>query len=124
MRLTVLKSKIHRAKVTETKLDYEGSLVIDRDLMDLVGLVPYEKILVANITNCSRFETCVIEGPRQSRIFLLNGAAAHLGSVGDLLTIFAFCDVSPEEAKSLKPRIAILDENNSVYKIFGGEDVG
>ncbi|KPK95750.1 hypothetical protein AMJ80_03855 [bacterium SM23_31] len=127
MILTVLKSKIHRAKVTETRLDYEGSLTIDRDLMDLVGLIPYEKILVANITNGSRFETYVIEGPRQSRIFLLNGATAHLGSVGDLLTIFAFCRVSPEEAKSLKPRIAVLDNNNNnnnVYKMIGGEDIG
>ena len=121
MNVTVLKSKIHLARVTEVRLNYEGSLMIDRDLMDIVGIFPFEKVLVANITNGSRFETYAIEAPRQSRIFCLNGATAHLGSVGDSLTIFAFCTGTPEEVKTFKPRIVILNEENNVNRIIGGE---
>ncbi len=79
MELTLLKSKIHRAKITNSLLDYEGSFAIDRDLMDLVGMVPYEKILISNMANGSRLETYIIEAPRQSRSFILNGAAPPLG---------------------------------------------
>ena len=122
MQITLLKSKIHIAKVTESQLNYVGSLTIDRDLMDLVGMVAYEKILVANMSNGKRFETYVIEAPRQSREFCLNGGTARLGIEGDLLTIFAFCSLSPEEAKEFKPRIAVLDENNNVHTFFGGEN--
>ncbi|MFC1514144.1 aspartate 1-decarboxylase [candidate division KSB1 bacterium] len=122
MFLSVLKSKIHMARITEAELDYIGSLTIDRDLMDIAGLVPNEKILVANMNNGNRFETYVIEGSRQSRIFCLNGATALLGSVGDRITIMAFCQVTPEEAKEFKPKVAILDENNNIFKILGGEN--
>ncbi len=123
MLVNKLKSKIHKARVTEAEFHYVGSLTIDRDLMDIVGLVPYEKILVANIANGNRFETYVIEGSRQSRTFCLNGATAHLGSVGDELTIFAFCGVTLEEEKKLVPKIAVLDEHNNVMTLSGGEDV-
>jgi len=122
MNLILLKSKIHNACVTDASLRYEGSLTIDRDLMDIAGIVPYEKVLVSNMSNGSRFETYIIEGPRQSRSICLNGAAAHLGTVGDLLTIFTFCTLSPEEAKVFKPRIVVLGENNTVVKISGGSN--
>jgi len=122
MYITKLKSKIHRARVTEAELDYIGSLTIDKDLMDITGLVKFEKVLVANLTNGNRFETYVIEGARQSRTVCLNGAPAHLGSVGDLLTIFAFCDVTPEEEKELIPQIVVLDDNNNVLELIGGQD--
>ncbi|MFC1477050.1 aspartate 1-decarboxylase [candidate division KSB1 bacterium] len=121
MHLEMLKSKIHKARITEAQLDYEGSFTIDRDLMDLVGLVPYERILVSNMNNGQRFETYVIEGPRHSRTFCLNGATARLGLAGDLVTIFAFAQMTPEEAKTHKPKIATLDENNSVTKMIGGD---
>ncbi len=122
MYIKKLKSKIHRARVTEAELDYVGSLTVDKDLMDITGLVPFERVLVANISNGNRFETYIIEGARQSRTFCLNGATAHLGSVGDLLTVFAFCDVTPEEEKEMVPRIVILDNNNNVMEFIGGED--
>jgi len=124
MMLTILKSKIHKARITEASLDYEGSLAIDRDLMDLVGFVPYEKILVANMSNGSRFETYVIEGARHSRMFRLNGATARLGAVGDSVTIFSFAHVAPEALKTYKPKIATLDENNNVVKRTGAENAG
>ncbi len=122
MLYTFLKSKIHKARITESSLEYEGSFTIDRDLMDLVGLVPYEKILVSNMNNGQRFETYVIEGPRQSRTFCLNGATARLGLAGDSITIFAFAQLTPEETKTHKPKIVTLDENNSIVKMTGGDD--
>ncbi len=118
----MLKSKIHKARITESELSYEGSFTIDRDLMDLVGLKPYEKVLISNMNNGHRFETYVIEGPRKSRVFILNGATARLGEQGDLVTIFAFAQVTPEELKTHKPKIAVLDEQNNVFKMIGGED--
>jgi len=122
MNLILLKSKIHRACITNACLDYEGSLTIDRDLMDVAGMLPYERVLVSNMADGGRFETYVIEGPRQSRIICLNGAAAHLGKVGDLVTIFSFCIVTPEEAKGFKPRIVVLDRDNKVVKVTGGRN--
>lgn len=122
MLLRMLKSKIHKARITEACLNYEGSFTIDRDIMDLVGLVPYEKILISNMYNGHRFETYVIEGARHSRVFCLNGATARLGEVGDSLTIFSFVDLTPEEIKTHRPKIATLDENNNVVKITGDEN--
>ncbi len=122
MEITVLKSKIHRAKITDSLLDYEGSFAIDRDLMDLVGMVPYEKILISNMANGARLETYIIEAPRQSRSFILNGAAALLGNKGDLVTVFAFASMSPEEVKTFKPKIVTLDDNNNIAKLRGGDD--
>ncbi len=124
MNITLLKSKIHRAKITDSSLNYVGSFSIDRDLMDLVGLIPYEKILISNMATGHRFETYVIEAPRQSRSFVLNGATARLGTAGDLVTIFSFASMSQDEAKEHKPNIATLDENNNIAKIVGGNDAG
>lgn len=112
MLITMLKSKLHHARVTESELEYNGSLTIDRDLMDSVRLHPYEKILVANMANGERFETYAIPAPRGSRTICLNGATAHKGAVGDRLIIFAFAQLSEDEAACHKPLITILDAGN------------
>jgi aspartate 1-decarboxylase len=116
MQLTLLKSKIHRATVTGASLDYEGSLTISADLAELVGLIPYEKILVGNVSNGERFETYAIYGPAQRRIIELNGATAHLGKIGDRLTIMSFAGVMSEEAALHKPRILVLNEKNEIVR--------
>lgn len=114
MQVHLLRSKIHRPAVTDASLDYEGSLAIDRDLMDRVGLQPYERILVGNLANGERFETYAIPAPRGSKAFELNGATAHLGKIGDRLTIMSFAWVDESEAGQWKPRVIVLDENNTV----------
>src|SRR3990172_4310359 len=93
-----LKSKIHRARVTGASLNYEGSLTIAEDLMDKVGLLPYERILCGNIANGERFETYVIKGKRGSGVIELNGGVARLGNIGDQLTIMSFSEVAAGEA--------------------------
>jgi aspartate 1-decarboxylase len=114
MHLTLLKSKIHRAAVTGASLHYEGSLTIASDLAEKVGLMPYEKILVGNLANGARFETYVIYGPRGSGAIQLNGATAHLGKIGDRLTIMNFAQFTPQEAVGHKPRVILLNERNEV----------
>ncbi len=114
MLIHVLKSKIHRAAVTGGKLEYEGSLTIDRELMDRVGLIPYERILCSNMANGERFETYVITGERGSGAIVLNGAAARLGKVGDRLTIMSFTEVDAAKARKWKPRVIVLGKNNQV----------
>ena len=114
MLVHVLKSKIHRGEVTAANLDYEGSMTIDRDLMDRVGLLPYEKILCSNLANAARFETYAIPGERGSGQIVLNGAAAHLGKAGDRLTIMSFTDVELGEAKFWKPHVIVLGEKNAI----------
>jgi aspartate 1-decarboxylase len=121
MELTLLKSKIHRAAVTGASLDYEGSLTISADLAELVGLVQYEKILVSNLNNGERFETYAIYGQARRGIIELNGATAHLGKIGDRLTIMSFARFSSEEAALHAPRIAVLNENNEVVRYEGGD---
>lgn len=105
MMLTLLKAKLHRIRVTEACLDYEGSLSLDPDDMEAVGIVPYEKILVADVENGNRFETYAIEGARGSHVCCLNGAAAHKGCVGDRLIVMAFAQFSPEEAAGHVPKV-------------------
>ena len=105
MLLTLLKAKLHRIPVTEACLDYEGSLTLDPDYMEAVGIVPYEKILCADVRNGNRFETYAIAGRRGSRVCCLNGAAAHQGKVGDLLIVMAFARMTPEEADGFVPRV-------------------
>ena len=103
--ITILKSKLHRIRVTEANIDYEGSLTLDPDDMEAVGIVPYEKLLVANVENGNRFETYAIAGRRGSGVCCLNGAAARLGKVGDRLIVMVFADMSPEEASSWQPKV-------------------
>ena len=108
----LLRTKLLRAEVTGARLDYEGSLAVDIELMNLVGMLPYEKILVGNLANGERFETYAIPAPAGTREVCLNGATAHLGKAGDLLVIMTFAELSPEEAKTWKPKTATLAERN------------
>ncbi len=111
---SVLKGKIHRAVVTEASMEYEGSIEISRELMDAVGIRPYERVLVADFTNANRWWTYAIPGePGQVR---LNGGAARLGLEGDIVTIFAFTLVAPEE--DFHPRIVLVDERNGVREVL------
>ena len=121
MQITLLKSKVHRATVTGASLDYEGSLTVSADIAEMVGLLAYEKILVGNLQNGERFETYVIYGAPGKGQIELNGATAHLGKIGDLLTIMSFASLTSEEAKSHRPRIAVLDRQNRVMRCEGGE---
>src|SRR5437773_7331775 len=119
MELTLLKSKIHRAAVTGASVDYEGSLTISSDLAQLVGLLEYEKILVGNLTNGERFETYAIYGEPERGIIELNGGTAHLGKIGDRITIMNFSRYTPEEAAVQQPRIVVLDEQNRIVRYDG-----
>lgn len=110
----ILKSKIHRATVVGANVSYEGSMTIDEDLMDRVGLLPYEKILCSNMANAARFETYVIPGRRGSCEIVLNGAAALLGKPGDRLTIMSFTEMELAHVKSWTPRVIVLDETNRI----------
>ena len=121
MEFTLLKSKIHRAAVTGASVDYEGSLTIASDLAELVGLREYERILVGNLTNGERFETYAICGERQRGIIELNGATAHLGKIGDRITIMSFARYTPEEAAVHQPRIVVLDEKNKIVRYEKGD---
>lgn len=117
MNIHLLKGKIHRAVVTDSSLDYAGSLGIDLYFMRQSGILPYEKILVGNLTNGNRFETYAIPAPAGSLTFCLNGAAAHLGKKGDLLVIMTFATMSEAEAKTWQPRTIVLaDANKRIVK--------
>ena len=117
----MLKGKIHRATVTEADLDYRGSLTLDEDLMDAVGLKEFEKVQVLDITNGNRIETFIIQGERGSGKVCINGAAAHLIHVGDLVIIISFCQLSNEESLSHNPKIISLDKDNRVCPIYTEE---
>jgi aspartate 1-decarboxylase len=119
MLIHVLKSKIHRAQVTGGNVNYEGSLTIARDLMELAGFVPYEKILCGNMANGERFETYAIPGEHGSGDIVLNGATAHLGKPGDRLTIMSFTEIDVTHAKFWKPRVIVLGEKNAVVSERG-----
>jgi aspartate 1-decarboxylase len=116
MLIHVLKSKIHRARVTAGDVEYEGSLGIDRDLMDKVGLLPYERILCGNMANGERFETYAIAAERGSGQIILNGATARLGKPGDRLTIMSYAALELAEAKSWKPQVIVLGEGNAIIR--------
>jgi aspartate 1-decarboxylase len=119
MLVYLLKSKIHRARVTGASLDYEGSLTIAEDLMERAGLLPYERILCSNLANGARFETYVIKGRRGSGVIELNGAAAHRGKIGDKITIMAFSEVHASKARKWKPKVIVLGERNKVRSANG-----
>ena len=116
MHISLLKSKIHRATVTGANVNYEGSITISADLADEAGLEEYERILAGNITNGERFETYVIFGARRRGLVELNGATAHLGKPGDVLTIMSFGWYDVEEAASHQPNVVLLGANNSVIR--------
>ncbi len=112
MTLTMLKSKIHRATVVEANLDYVGSITVDPDLLEAAGILEYEKVTVVDITNGARLETYTIEGERGSGMICLNGAAAKLINKGDTVIIMAYAQVDEAEARTMKPKVVFVDENN------------
>ncbi|UUZ94461.1 aspartate 1-decarboxylase [Paenibacillus sp. P25] len=118
---TMLKSKIHRATVTEANLNYVGSITIDQDLLELVDMLPNEKVQIVNNNNGARFETYIIPGPRGSGVICLNGAAARLVHPGDTVIILSYVMLAEEEARKHTPQIAIMGENNTVISVLKEE---
>jgi len=116
MLIKVLRSKIHRARVTDTHLEYEGSITIDADLLDAAGLVEGEAVLVANLANGSRQETYVMKGDRASGVIRLNGASARLAAPGDLIIIMSFAYLDPKELPAHQPRKVLVDERNRMVR--------
>lgn len=117
MILTMLKSKIHRAVVTEAKLNYVGSITIDKALMKNANILEYEKVQIVDIDNGSRFETYAIAGDAGSGVMCVNGAAARCVQPGDKIIIMTFCQINEEEAKTFKPTVVFIGDNNSVVEI-------
>lgn len=119
MKITMLKSKIHRATVKQAELDYVGSITVDEELLEAAGILEYEKVAVVDVTNGARLETYTIAGERGSGMICLNGAAAKLIKKGDIVIIMAYADMTPEEAKSdeYSPRVVFVDENNKIAKV-------
>jgi len=117
MRRFMFKSKIHRATVTGADLNYEGSITIDSELLQLADILPYEKVDIYNITNGERFSTYVIPGEPGSGEICLNGAAARKVQKGDLIIIVSYCEVEEEEIKEFKPTVVLVDEKNRPVKV-------
>ncbi|MDF2852399.1 Aspartate 1-decarboxylase precursor [Sphingobacterium multivorum] len=111
-----MKSKIHRVKVTQAELNYVGSITIDEDLMDAANIIANEKVQIVNNNNGARLETYVIPGQRGSGIICLNGAAARLVQVGDIVIIISYANMDFEEAKKFKPSVVFPDDNNHLIK--------
>jgi aspartate 1-decarboxylase len=116
MHLTMLKAKLHRARVTHSELEYEGSCAIDGKLLDLAGIREYEQIQIYNVTNGERFTTYAIRAEDGSRVISINGAAAHKASPRDVIIICAFVGLSQQELATYKPTLVYLDENNNVIR--------
>jgi aspartate 1-decarboxylase len=114
MTVTMFKSKLHRLRVTQADLYYEGSITIDQELLDTAGLLPYEKVQVVNVNNGSRLETYTIPGEAGERTVCLNGPAARLAAPGDQVIVIAYAELSPQEAQQHHPRVILVDENNDV----------
>ncbi|MBP5247730.1 MAG: aspartate 1-decarboxylase [Fibrobacter sp.] len=112
MQIELLKCKIHRATVTDANLNYEGSITLDRALMDAAGILPFEKVGILDINNGARFDTYVIEGEPNSGTICLNGAAARMVQKGDLVIIVSYVSLTPEEAKTWKPTVVKVDSQN------------
>lgn len=124
MLINMLKSKIHRATVTQAELNYVGSITIDRNLMDAAGILEYEQVAIADIDNGERFETYVIAGEAGSGVICLNGAAARCVQKGDKIIIMCYCGLNNEEAKTHKPKVVFVDENNTITKVGSYEKHG
>jgi len=118
MKREMFKSKIHRATVTQAELYYEGSITIDKDLLDASDILPYEKVQVVNMNTGSRLETYTLEGKQGSGIICLNGPAARLGTVGDEVIIITYSHMEDLDAKTHKPKIVLVDKKNKIIKIL------
>lgn len=121
MFVTLYKSKIHRATVTESNLNYIGSVTIDENLMEAACILPHERVQVLNLNNGARLETYVISGERGSGVICMNGPSAHHIQPGDLVIIIAYVIMSPEEARSWQPTVVFLDEQNAITGVSRGE---
>jgi len=117
MKRIMCKSKIHRATVTHADLHYEGSISIDVELLEAADIIPYEKVAVWNVTNGERLETYALEGERGSGVICCNGAAARLVSKGDMVIIASFAEMDDEEAKSFKPKLIFVNEQNRIKRL-------
>jgi len=117
----MMKSKIHRARVTEADLNYVGSITIDQDIMEKVDILPNEKVQVVNNNNGARFETYVIPGERGSGVICVNGAAARLVQKGDVIIIIAYALIEDKELKNFRPKIAIMNERNEIEQFIEEE---
>lgn len=124
MNLTMLKGKIHRAKVVQAELDYVGSITVDIDLLEAAGILEYEKVAVVDVTNGARLETYTIAGERGSGMICLNGAAAKLINSGDTVIIMAYADMTEEEAKAFRPRVVFVDDDNKITSVKDYEKHG
>ena len=118
---TMMSGKIHRARVTEADLNYVGSITIDADILDAVGMLPNEKVQIVNNNNGARFETYIIPGERGSGTICLNGAAARLVPPGDVIIIISYVLVSEEEIPNHKPKVAIMNEHNEIVELIHEE---
>lgn len=124
MYITMLKSKIHRATVTQSELNYVGSITIDKNLMDVAGILEYEKVQIADIDNGNRFETYVIAGEKDSGCICLNGAAAKCVKVGDKVIIMAYAQMTPEENENHYPRVIFVNDKNKITEVVNYEKHG
>ena len=124
MELTMLKGKIHRATVTQAELDYVGSITVDTALLKAAGILEYEKVQIVDINNGERFETYTIAGEENSGVICLNGAAARCVQKGDKIIIMAYCNMDAEEAKTHKPTVVFIDEDNKVSRVTNYEKYG
>ncbi|WP_077213774.1 aspartate 1-decarboxylase [Bacillus dakarensis] len=118
---TMMNGKIHRARVTEANLNYVGSITIDTDILDAVGMVANEKVQIVNNNNGARFETYIIPGRRGSGVVCLNGAAARLVQEGDVVIIISYALVSEEKLAFHQPKVAIMDEHNQIVELLHAE---
>lgn len=116
MNINMLKAKIHRAVVTQAELNYVGSITIDTELLEAAGILEYEKVQIVDVENGNRFETYTIAGEAGSGMICLNGAAARQVQLGDHVIIMAYCDVTAEEAKSHKPQVIFVDNDNKIVR--------
>ena len=114
MLVTMMKAKLHRATVTQADLEYEGSIAIDRNLLDASGILPHEQVDVLNINTGARFTTYAIEAPRGSRTIGVNGAAARLVQAGDKVIVVTYCQLDASEARNYAPQVVLLDDDNHV----------
>lgn len=118
---TMMNGKIHRARVTEANLNYVGSITIDEDILDAVGMLPNEKVAIVNNNNGARLETYIIAGERGSGVVCLNGAAARLVQPDDIVIIISYVIVPEEKVHDHKPKVAIMDENNKIVELIAHE---
>ena len=123
MTITLFKGKLHRLTVTEADLHYEGSITLDQELMDLAGLLPYERVQVLNVNAGTRLETYTIPAEAGTRTVCLNGPAARLVAPGDQVIVIAYAQMTPEEARTHKPRVVLVDDGNNPKGTFDLEGV-